>query len=80
MPASVGVERAAAIGIFWRLANPQAAPFIPVDAHDFINEGFGSDEAQIKIGMKFDFSGGLGGRRGAAFGITEGVAEFTGQA
>ena len=73
---SGGVGLAAAVGVLGSFADPEAAFFVPVDIHHFIDEGLGGDEGEIEFGVDLDFGGGFRGRGGAPFGITEGVAEF----
>ena len=75
-----GVGFAAAVGILGSFADPEAALFVPIDVHHFIDEGLGGDEGEVELGVDLDFGGGLGRGSRAAFGITEGVAEFGGEA
>ncbi|CAB4583851.1 unannotated protein [freshwater metagenome] len=70
------IQLAAAVRILGRLADPQAALFIPVDVHDLVDERLGGDEREIELGMHFDFLRGLVRMRGTALDVAEVVAEF----
>src|SRR5204862_439602 len=74
------VGRAAAVGVFRRLADPEPAALIPIEIHDLVDKRLGRDEVDRELGMDLDFSRSFRGSGRSALGITERIAEFAGDA
>ena len=72
----VGVGLAAAVGIFGRLADPEAAPLVPVEVHDLVDQRLGGDEGEFELGVELDLGGGFRWMGRATFGVAQRVTGF----